>query len=295
MMLNFREIQLSDRPLIQGNLYDAKMHGAEYSFANLLFWGDQKVYIWGEIPLFYSRFGTWQSYLYPQCDNVREAVELLRGDAHERGIPLRLFGLLPEDAQELRDLFPGQFKFTIARDSFDYIYEIERLTELRGKKLQAKRNHCNRFEAAYPDYRVLPLTGELLPRCMEFVEYWYSTHTEEDYSAEQIALDRAFSNFGALGMEGIVIEAAGEIVAFSMGNRIRPDVFDVNFEKARPDINGAYPMVNREFARRIRATYPEIRFLNREDDMGIEGLRRAKESYFPDILLEKLVAQEVVK
>ena len=81
-------------------------------------------------------------------------------------------------------------------------------------------------------------------------------------------------------------------MAFSMGNRIHEDTFDVNFEKARADINGAYPMVNREFARRIHEKYPQIRFLNREDDMGIAGLRQAKESYFPDILLEKFIAEE---
>ena len=76
-----------------------------------------------------------------------------------------------------------------------------------------------------------------------------------------------------------------------MGNRIREDTFDVNFEKALAQVNGAYPLVNRELARRIHAACPEIRFLNREDDMGLAGLRRAKESYFPDLLLEKTIAE----
>lgn len=84
------------------------------------------------------------------------------------------------------------------------------------------------------------------------------------------------------------------MVAFSMGNRIREDTFDVNYEKAVADVNGAYSIVNREFARLLRARYPELRFLNREDDMGIEGLRRAKESYAPDILLEKYLAEEIL-
>ena len=86
-------------------------------------------------------------------------------------------------------------------------------------------------------------------------------------------------------------EVEGEVVAFAMGNPIRPDMFDVNFEKARADMNGPYPMINREFARRIAET--PYRFLNREDDMGLEGLRRAKESYIPDLLLEKLLAEEL--
>ena len=117
-------------------------------------------------------------------------------------------------------------------------------------------------------------------------------HPYVDMTEEQIAINKAFDHFDLLQMEGIALDTSDGVVAFSMGNRIREDTFGVNFEKALPEINGAYPMVNREFARRIHRQYPEIRFLNREDDMGIEGLRKAKESYYPDILLEKLTAEE---
>lgn len=222
-------------------------------------------------------------------------LELLRQDACERGIPLRLFGLLPEERDRLEALCPGRFRFHSVRDSADYVYETEQLAQLHGKKLQAKRNHCNRFEAAYPDYRVLPLTADQLPRCRAFTDEWYRLHFLEndpaDYALEQRAIGLAFDHFDALGMTGLVLEVEGEVVAFAMGNPIRPDMFDVNFEKARADMNGPYPMINREFARRIAET--PYRFLNREDDMGLEGLRRAKESYIPDLLLEKLLAEEL--
>ena len=152
------------------------------------------------------------------------------------------------------------------------------------------------FEEEHPDYRVLPLDASVLPRCREFTEKWYDVHiengSESDFSGERIAIAKAFDNFDALGMEGIALETDGKLVAFSMGNRIREDTYDVNFEKAMAQVNGAYPMINREFARLIRQRYPEIRYLNREDDMGIAGLRRAKESYTPDILLEKYLAEE---
>lgn len=296
-MLNFREITPADRDVLHAHLYRADGHGSEYSFAALFFWGDQRVAFLDGTPLILSRFGDWYSYYFPQCENLGGAVDALRYDARERGIPFRLFGLLPEDSERLKALYPNEFTYSARRSSFDYVYDIDRLAELHGKKLQAKRNHCNHFEKEYPDYRVLPLTDGLLPRCAEFVEQWYGLHAHEhpdaDFAAERIAIDKAFRNFHTLHMEGIALETADGIVAFSMGNRIRADVFDVNFEKALSAVNGAYPMVNREFARRIRAAYPEIRLLNREDDMGIEGLRRAKESYFPDILLEKIVAEAV--
>ena len=150
-MLNFREITLADRETIHNHLYSAAGHGSEYSFANLLLWGEQYVAVADGTPFFFSRFGSWNSYLFPLSGSLPEMVELLRSDARQRGIPLVLFGLSAEDTARLEAVFPGQFTFRPERDSFDYVYDIERLTELRGKKLQAKRNHCNRFEADFPE------------------------------------------------------------------------------------------------------------------------------------------------
>ena len=296
-MLDFRPITPEDRELIHNNLYRATGHGSEYSFANLFLWGDQKVAVFQGAPVFFSRFGSWLSYLLPQDTDLKAAVCALREDAHERNIPFRLFGLTPREVERLSFLFPEEFRFRAQRNSFDYVYEIDRLADLKGKKLQAKRNHCNRFETNFPDYEILPLTEELLPPCRELTEKWYLSHEEgspeTDYSGEKAAISKAFDNFSALRMEGIGLKTDEGIVAFSMGNLIRGDTFDVNFEKAIGEVHGAYPMINREFARRIREKHPEVRFLNREDDMGLEGLRKAKESYFPDILLEKYVGEEI--
>ena len=110
-----------------------------------------------------------------------------------------------------------------------------------------------------------------------------------DFAEEQRALGRAFDNYQALGFEGLLLRSGGRTVAFTMGARIRADVFDVNFEKAVTDVQGAYAMVNRTFARFLCEKYPFLNFLNREDDMGIEGLRKAKLSYYPDLLLRKWV------
>lgn len=295
-MLNFRELTLSDRQRIHPDFFRLENHGSEFSFANLFFWGDQKIAFCGDAPVFLSRFGTHYSYPLPLCTDWCELLPVLRADAHERGIPFLLFGLNVQEVERLHAHFPDAFSVRPVRDSFDYVYEIDRLAELHGKKLQAKRNHCNRFEAAHPNYRVLPLTPEWIEPCRTFTEHWYEAHAaygaQKDYEGERRAISRAFDHFDALGMEGIVLETEDGMVGFSMGNRIRRDTFDVNFEKALAEVNGAYPMVNREFARLLRQRYPEVRFLNREDDMGIAGLRTAKESYFPDILLEKFVAEE---
>ena len=289
-MLNFHPITLEDRARLEPWCQAAAGHGSEYAFPNLYFWGHQEVcYTDGGVPLILSHFAPHDSYLFPY--SAPELLSLLRQDAAERGIKLRVFGLLPEDVTEVERRWPGQYRFHSVRDSADYVYTVDRLADLHGKHLQAKRNHCNRFEEAFPDYRVEPLTPELLPACRAFTEQWYEVHTENgnesDFVEEREAIARAFDSFEALQIEGAVLFTPDRLVAFSMGSRIRPTVFDTNFEKADAAVNGAYAIINRDFARMLRARYPELELLNREDDMGIEGLRRAKESYLPDELLEK--------
>lgn len=289
-MLTFREITPADRAAMHEYFYTAQGHGSEYSFVNLFVWGEQQVCYVDGTPLIFSRFGSWQAYLYPLD---AEFIPLLRQDAHERGVPFRMWGI---NAQEVSAFDVPGFSVSKARNSFDYVYDIERLCELKGKKLQSKRNHCNRFAAENPDFRIVPLTQELLPQCVEFTKRWYAEHeaaTDNDYAGEKRAIVRVFDHFAAFGMEGLALFVREELVAFCMGNRIRNDMFDVNYEKALVDIHGAYPTINRAFARCIAEKYPEVKWINREDDMGLEGLRKAKESYYPDVLLEKYVAEEV--
>lgn len=289
-MLTFKEIRMEDREALHRFFYLAEGHGSEYSFTNLFTWGDQRVYFADGEPLILSRFGSWQAYLFP---NKPAHIDLLRQDAHERGIPLRFWGLTSQEALTLN---PREFSIKPMRNSFDYVYQIERLCTLQGKKLQAKRNHCNRFAAENPDCRFEPLTAARLNECREFTARWFEAHeatTDNDYSGEKRAIARVFDNFEAMKMEGIVLLVGDKLAAFSMGNRIRKDMFDVNYEKALADIHGAYPTINRAFACYIRTKYPEVLWINREDDMGLEGLRKAKLSYYPDLLLEKYLAEEL--
>ena len=294
-MLSFRPITIEDRPILHQFMWGAKGHGSEYSFANLFFWGEQQICTQFDTPLILSRFGNWTAYLYPRTPEYTVA---LMEDAAERDIPFRYWGMTLEETETLEAYFPDTFRIRSSRDSFDYVYDIERLCTISGKKLQSKRNHCNRFEQDHPEYQVLPLTDELLTRCQAFTERWYEEHAHlhdpADYDREKTAIARAFAHFHAMEMEGIALVCDLGLVGFSMGNRIREDMFDVNYEKALAAVNGAYPMVNREFARYLHEKYPAVQFLNREDDMGIPGLRKAKESYYPDILLEKYIGEAIL-
>jgi len=274
--------------------------GAEYAFSCMYLWSDY----FGELGRAGERLtqhAPWRGrevYLYPAgTGDLREAIEAIRADAAERGNPMRLRSLTNETRAELEALYPGKFEFTACRNSYDYIYTVEELSELHGKKLQSKRNHCNRFEDEFPDWFTAPITDENLPQCHEMLRIWYEQHEPavnaqelDQLQLEKAALQRAFDHFDELEMDGLLLSDGERIIAFSMGSRMNRDYYDVGFEKAFPDVNGAYAMINREFSRMIAEKYPEVRFLNREDDMGSEGLRRAKESYQPTVLLEKYTA-----
>ena len=123
---------------------------------------------------------------------------------------------------------------------------------------------------------------------------WYESHpSSEPLAVEQQAISRALSNYETLEMDGLLLYDGERLVGVSMGARMNEAYYDVNFEKAFAEVDGAYTMINREFSRMIARRYPGVQYLNREDDMGLEGLRKAKESYQPTLLLEKFVADEV--
>ena len=293
-MLNFHAPSAKDYEWIHPILYRAGLPGADYTFQSMYFW---ECY-YGEVGLaegFVTQHLTqdgFEIYLYPAGEgDVRPALEAIFADAKERGGKLRLRGVTQDRREELERLYPGKFTFTPYRDSFDYIYTVEELTELHGKKLQAKRNHCNRFEIDHPDFRTEPVTPENLCRCREMVSKWYEIHEwNEQIEQEKTAVARAFDCFETASMDGLMLIENDEVIAFSMGARTNEKYYDVCFEKAYSAINGAYAMINREFSRWISQKYPELEFLNREDDMGEPGLRKAKESYQPTVLLEKFNA-----
>lgn len=291
-MLDFQRPNAAQKEQYEQLLFSCPERGCEYSFSNLFLWGRQNVAFVHGCAVFFSHFYGKSIYPYPIGPGDRKAaVEAILEDARQRDIPCRISGITEMDQAELSEWFPGKFHFHIVRDNFDYVYDIHALADLRGRKNQSKRNHFNRFCADHPDHQVVPITEALLPQLKQMVDAWY-THRREtdphgDYLLENIAIARAFNHFSELGLEGIALMDDGEILAMTMGSRLSNDTFDIHFEKAREDVSGAYNAVNCQFARYLRLKYPEVLFLNREDDMGLEGLRSAKLSYHPHHMVEK--------
>jgi hypothetical protein len=220
-------------------------------------------------------------------------VEELHAFARMRGYPLRISGITEENKALLSEAFPNCFIYCEDEAYFDYIYKTESLASLSGKKLHGKKNHCNRFEAENT-WDFVPLTKELIPGCLDMLAQWTEENADrlhDGISDEHEAIIRGFNAFDKLGLDGGVLRIDGRIVGFTVGEVISSDTIDVHFEKAYTEINGAYPMVTREYARMTMANHPEIIYLNREDDMGQESMRRAKESFQPEYKLKKYTAR----
>ncbi len=291
-MINFQKLDLSQREAYNKILFSCPPRGCEYSFANVCLWGLQQVAFLHGCVAFFSHFYGRSVYPYPIGNGDRRAViEEILQDAKERGLPCRITGMTDADREELEGWFPGKFLLKASRDGSDYIYAIDDLADLKGRKYQKKRNHTNRFRADHPGYTVEPLTPCNMTLAQNMINDWYRLRMQEDpegdYLLENIALAKACRHYTALGMDGILLMEGDQVLAVTMGSPMANDTFDIHFEKAREDVDGAYTVVNQEFARYLRLKYPEIAFLDREDDMGLEGLRKAKLSYHPHHLIDK--------
>ena len=300
-MIEFQKPQLTDKPWVDELLRKADYRGCEYNFTNLFAWSDaydQRIARMGDFLVTRLRGTLGCSYIYPAgTGDIAPVLSALEADAAERGGPFRLVCLTQSQTQALDTLFPGRFTFQADRDGFDYLYDINRLADLGGKKLHAKRNHINRFVENNPSWVYEDITPETLPECLAMDKEWYRRSMvreglaeERDLGDEGRALRLSMEHYHELGLEGGLIRVYGEVVAFTMGDLLSSDTYDVHFEKAYGELQGAYAMINREFARRVRQRHPQVRYLNREDDMGVEGLRKAKESYYPDLMVEKYSA-----
>lgn len=290
-LIDFQPVSWRDKAEYESYL-DGRAVGCEFSFANLYLWGRQNIAYRHGCAILFSHFDRRSVYPFPKGNgDIKAALDSIIADASARGIVCRITGMSPEERSLLESLYPGCFHYHSDEGSYDYVYSIADLADLVGKKYHGKRNHLNRFYETYPDYRTEPIGEDNLEEVKGMLADWYREKLTEDPSAdfqmEERALSRAFRHLADLEMEGLALYVGGKVIAFTLGSRLSDDTFDVHFEKARADIQGAYPAINNEFAKYIRQKFPEVRYLDREEDMGIEGLRKAKKSYRPHHQVEK--------
>lgn len=295
-MIPFKPIGIGDKETITSFTIPSNYQNCDYSFSNICSWRflyDSEFAIVNDCLLIRFRIENKSrvAYMTPTGQgNLIDCIDRLEADSLEQGHPLLLLGVTPEAKKELEKAFPGSFAYIPERNYFDYIYLREDLASLRGKKYQAKRNHINNFNKQYT-YTYLPITPDLVPECLQLERKWYAANQAnrdpEKLNDERRSMQYALEHFDALDLIGGAIRVDQQIVAFSFGSPINHNTFGVHVEKADVNYEGAYAVINKELASHLPDKYI---YINREEDLGIPGLRQAKLSYNPFLLLEKSAA-----
>lgn len=284
--MEFHSLTLSDREAMQAVTLNSGCRNCNYTFANLIGWQflyKTEVCVLKDAVVLRFSYEGERAYMVCTSGNLtRELVSALLSDS---GGKLTIYGLEDSQASAL-----SAFKVQVEplRDQYDYIYRRADLAMLQGGHLQAKRNHVNRFRADNPGFEYRPLTAELFDECRRLTGIWQGEKEASDtIDAERLVMETIFSNWDSLGMIGGSIFVNGRMVAFCYGSAVTHDTFDICVEKADRNIEGAFAIINQQFAAHLPEQYI---YVNREEDMGIPGLRKAKLSYHPEIMLSFNVA-----
>ena len=307
MTLAFHPLTLIDREVMQAVTLPSGRRNCNYNFANLVgwqFWYSTEVCVLENTVVLRYTFDGQRAYMV--CTSEALSPELIEALFDDSNGDLTLIGL--EDSQVAQLQTSHSISVDPARDQYDYIYRRTDLATLHGRHLDAKRNHIHRFLGEHPEFEYRPLTPEFFDECRRLTAIWQEdkaaikreqsdacidsaerkqARTEfkdasDTINAEKQVMETIFSNWDALGMIGGSILVDGRMVAFTYGSAVTTDTFDVCVEKADRHVEGAFAIINQQFAEHLPEQYV---YLNREEDMGIPGLRQAKLSYHPEILL----------
>lgn len=291
--INFRKPVLEDQELISGYFHKYPSRSCDRTFANVFLWEKHYHVEFAEYKnvLLFRDNSAGYGYAFPAGeDEAVKAVipELIRW-AKEDDQPFCLYGITRENYEKLESWFPGMFAVDYHRDEADYVYETEKLATLSGKKLHSKRNHINRFKQEHEgNWSYETLSRDNLEECFQMALKWRNLNgceEDEEKNAEMCVTLNSLRLFEELHLVGGLIRVDGEIVAFTLGEAVNADTFVVHIEKAYADVEGAYTVINQQFVEHEILGHYE--YVNREDDVGIEGLRKAKLSYKPVFMVEK--------
>lgn len=271
----------------------------EYNFITLFMWQTVYDFHYAVTDRFMVVFGAHEGELFaiqPYCAEkyLKDAMEYIESCFSKVGQKIRFKAVTEDVLKKIEDLFPGRFSSDTSRDDSDYIYDAESLRTLAGRKMHSKKNHFNGFLKEYENryvYKRLTKKAEF-DECIQLVEKWaFSREKDQNLIGESLAIKKVFKNFNKFSeikVGGLYID--NHLEAFTYGDYLNPNMALIHIEKANPNIRGLYAAINKIF---LEAEFPDVEFVNREDDLGIEGLRKAKLSYKPIKLVDKYSLIEV--
>lgn len=302
------KVTIEDREKLQEYLWGYRYGTSGLSFSSLYMWRDINDFQWEiigdylcivgmshleleegiilpfmEVPL--TKTGTYEP------EKLRYTILKAKEKIEDAGYPFSMRLVPFHLTEELEKAFPGELKFVDDRANFDYLYEKQNMIELKGRSLHKKKNHMNFFLKNY-EYEYKELTSDMADDAMQFIDEFNAKkdilpHEMELLKMEERAMRDVFENLEKAKYTAGAIYMNGKIEALSVGGLINNNTMGVHIEKANTDYRGLYQIINMEFCKHLP---PSIKYVNREEDMGLPGLRKSKLSYKPVKLVEKYIA-----
>ncbi|MBP5189724.1 MAG: DUF2156 domain-containing protein [Bacteroidales bacterium] len=291
--LHFRPLTIDDKNGIQRITLNSGLQNCNYNFANLIGWRilfDTEVCLLPDTVIIRYNFNHRRPAFFLNSASLpdRTVIESLRQIEAKNGRTLTIINVNDEWATQLKRQYGDSVSVEPLRNSYDYIYLRDELEQMKGKNLKAKRNHINKFLSQHPDFEFRKLVPEMFDRCRQLAQQWREEvqHDNPWYGntieSEHQMIEEVFRHWDTLDMYGGTIFVDGEMIAFSFGAAVTNDTFDTCVEKANRSIDGAFNIINQQMAQHLPM---QFRYINREEDMGLEGLRKSKLSYHPYHLL----------
>ena len=286
-MLDFKPVTLEHKDLIEKYYTQKNRFICDYSPVDIIIWAhNYRTKICEEDGFLFMVAGDGNiEYFMPPIsigDNgdFKVAVEKLIVHAESNGDKCVIINLDEELREKLETAFPNRFKYDEMRDNGDYVYDAQSLITLKGKKLHGKRNHINKFLKEYDGrWEYEELTENNIHDFFDYQIGW--SENDNQFFGELCASSTALRNFKYLGIKGGLIRLDGKIIAITLGSQPFDDMYIIHIEKADYDIPGSYQMINQQFAMR---NCQNVKYIDREEDLGIEGLRKSKLSYYPEFI-----------
>lgn len=290
-MLNFQPVRLEDKDFFHKYLWQQGMYGCDNSFANYFIWQEAYHTEWTcyrDALLVKSEHWGKNYFMVPlgmKPEDYRPVADAL---LEYNGGTLNFDGVYENHLPVIKAMFPDAV-ITDDLDNTDYIYLQKELASFAGRKFHGQKNHLNAFYRAHPDASYEPITKSNAAECLDFALNWCDVQSAKDITIldEKLALQKAFQYFNELEFRGGAIRFNGKIQAMSLGEKYLDDIADLHFEKADRNVRGLYVAMCQAFAANA---WNDVIYLNREEDMGIEGLRTAKQNLHPVMLWKRYSA-----
>jgi len=282
---NFNSIEIDDKQLIQSYSDKFQPKSCEYSFANIYCWQEPYQNSWtiykGRLVIY---DGVNRCSFFPLGEEMTpEELVHFSLDMKEKGMGTAI-GVVPSQYLEKYPEIEQSYTVIDERDSAEYLYSVGALCDLKGTRLHKKKNLISQFHRKYENFSVELISGRFIEKAKTLSDEIYNSHERflHGIENEHIAMMKAFDDFEKIGLEGLVLMVGDDLVAFSIFSPLTRDTYDIHFEKSCHHIKGAAQVINHETAKYLRE---RCQYLNREQDLGIRGLRQAKMSYEPDSYL----------